>query len=261
MAYNLTDYTFPVFCEMVKKTPTVILPVGIIEQHGYHLPMGTDIFNVEEPIRRGFDRINAFIAPGLHYCFSGGSFQGTMNVNPQLFGMMISNICEEFAGMGFRNIIIFMGHGGTENVESVKLSLQMFLRNEKYKDIAVLMAEGLSATSAKIFKGDENGSDFHAGEGETSRMMYWKPELVHMENLRMDEPEAANLLRTDQDWYALRTRVFDSPLCVERVIQRPELKVGVMGFPERATPEKGEIICNETIDGLVELCDRLNARE
>lgn len=261
MAYRLTDYTFPVFTEMVKITPTVILPVGIIEQHGYHLPMGTDIFNVEEPLRRGFDKINAFIAPGLHYCFSGGSFNGTMNVNPQLFGLMVTDICREFVGMGFRNIIIFMGHGGTENVESVKLSIQVFLRDEANKDIAVLLAEGLSETSAKIFKGDENGSDFHAGEGETSRMMYWKPELVHMENLRMDEPHAAHMLRTDQDWYAQRTRVFDSPMCVERVIQRPSLEVGVMGFPERATAETGEIICNETIEGLAKLVDELNARK
>ena len=39
MAYNLTDYPLDQFKEMVKKTPTVILPVGIIEQHGHHLPL------------------------------------------------------------------------------------------------------------------------------------------------------------------------------------------------------------------------------
>ncbi len=260
MAYNLTDYSFPVFSEMVKYTPTVILPVGLIEQHGYHLPLGTDIFNVSEPLRIGFDRINAFIAPGLYYCFSGGGFQGTMNTNPQLFGLMVTNICGEFVAMGFKNIIIFLGHGGSENIDSLKLSLQVFLRDEKYKDIAVCIASGLSKLSSRIFRGDENGSDFHAGDGETSRMLYWKPELVHMENLRMDKPEMAHMLRTDQDWYALRTRAFDDPSCVERVVQRPDMEVGVMGFPERATAEKGEIICRETIDGLADLADRLNAR-
>ena len=76
MAYNLTDYPFDQFQEMVKTCPTVILPVGLIEQHGHHLPLGTDVFNSTEPLRIGFDRINAFIAPGLHYCFSGGGIQG-----------------------------------------------------------------------------------------------------------------------------------------------------------------------------------------
>ena len=120
--------------------------------------------------------------------------------------------------------------------------------------------DGDLALFARIFRGDENGCDFHAGEGETSRMLYWKPELVHMENLRMDKPEMAHMLRTDQDWYAQRTRAIDDPSCVERVVQRPDMEVGVMGFPERATAEKGEIICRETIDGLADLVDRLNAR-
>ncbi len=262
MAYNLTDYSFPEFAELVKKTPTVILPVGLIEQHGYHLPLGTDIFNVTEPLRIGFDRIDAFLAPGLHYCFSGGGFQGTMNTNPQLFGLMVTDICGEFVAMGFRNIIIYLGHGGTENIESLKLSLQVFLRDEKNRDIAVCLAAvgAMSKRFSDITRGDENGQDFHAGEHETSCMLYWRPELVHMERLRMDEPEMAQMLRTDQDWYAERSRAFDDPICVERVVQRPDMKVGVMGFPERAKAETGEVICRENIESLTNLVNRLNAR-
>ncbi len=263
MAYNLTDYPFDQFQEMVKTCPTVILPIGLIEQHGHHLPLGTDIFNVTEPLRIGFDRINAFIAPGLHYCFSGGGIQGTMNVNPQLFGLMVSDICGEFVRMGFKNIIIQLGHGGTDNINALRSSLQMVLRrSDAMSDIAICLvtSSGLSETSAAIFKQDGVQCDFHAGMGETSRMLYWKPELVHMDRLVMDEPEIAKNLRSDQDWFEHREKPIDSPFVIERVTQREEVKIGVMGFPERASAEIGEKVCGEIIDGLVKLVDELNNR-
>ncbi|MGI6336923.1 MAG: creatininase family protein [Eubacteriales bacterium] len=261
MAYNLTDYPFPVFQEMVKTTPTVILPVGLIEQHGHHLPLGTDIFNVTEPLRIGAEKIHAFVAPGLYYCFSGGGIQGTMNVNPQLFGLMVTNICTEFAGMGFRSIVILLGHGGTENIDALKMSLQVFLRDERYKDIAVCVCCCESPTYQRLWRNSDAERDFHAGQGETSMMLYWRPDLVRMDALAMDEPDVARNLRADQDWYAKRERVFDDPTCIERVTQRDEVKVGVMGFPERATAAEGEIICREIIDALADLCNRLNARK
>ena len=263
MAYRLTDYSFPEFNEMVKDVPTVILPVGLIEQHGYHLPLGTDIYNANVPIELGFDRLNAFIAPTLNYCFSGGGFKGTMNVNPLNFGLFVTEICKEFVGMGFKNIVVFMGHLGSENIDALKLSLQVFLRDEANKDIAVIVTglDYMSKTYEKLATPDPvDGGDFHAGHVETSLMMYWKPELVHMEKLQMDEPEAAHMLRTDQDWYAQRTKAFDNPQCCDRVIQRPELKVGVMGFPERATAELGKKVTDESLDYFEKLINDLNAR-
>lgn len=263
MAYNLTDYPFNVFQEMVKTVPTVILPIGLIEQHGHHLPLGTDIFNVTEPLRIGFDRINAFIAPGLHYCFSGGGIQGTMNVNPQLFGLMVSDICSEFVRMGFKNIIVTLGHGGTDNVNALRSSLQMVLRrNENMKDIAICLCTGghLSKTSKAIFNQDGVQCDFHAGMGETSRMLYWRPDLVHMDKLVMDEEEVAINLRSDQDWFEHRERPYDHPSVIERVTQRDEVKIGVMGFPERASAEIGKKVAEEIIEGLCELVDGLNNR-
>lgn len=261
MSYNLTDYPFNKFQEMVKETPTVILPVGIIEQHGHHLPLGVDVFNCTEPLRIGADRLNCFIAPGFHYCFSGGGIQGTMNTNPQIFGLAIQSVCSEFIRMGFKNIILFLGHGGTENKESMKMGIQQLLADERNKDIAVLMiSTGSVAPVMQKFFSMEPEHDFHAGWTETARMMYWRPDLVHMEDLAMDDPEISRMMRTDQDWYEHKEKAFDHPDCVERVTQRKEIKVGVMGFPEKATRELGEQICNEIIDGLEKLVNDLNAR-
>lgn len=262
MAFNLTDYPFDQFEQMVKTTPTVILPVGIIEQHGHHLPLGVDVFNCTEPLRIGFDRINAFIAPGFHYCFSGGTLPGTMNVNPQLFGLMISDICSEFVRIGFKNVVMLLGHGGSENMAAMKESIRMLQRRDaKMKDISfvILTAGMLSETAGKYFN-MEPEHDFHAGLTETSRMLYWKPELVQLDRLVEDDPEICRMMRTDQDWYETKEKNFDHPGTVEKITQREEIKIGVMGFPGKADAKIGEQICNELIDSLSKLCDDLNER-
>ncbi len=67
------------------------------------------------------------------------------------------------------------------------------------------------------------------------------------------------MMRTDQDWLEKKTKPIDHPFVVETVGQRDEVKVGVMGFPERASKELGEKVCNEIIDGLVDYVNLLES--
>jgi len=259
MAYIMENMTVKDMEEALKNTKTVIIPVGIIEQHGYHLPLSTDIYNATEVPRRAADRINAVIAPAVPYCYSGGELQGTINVSPQVFSLLIMDICSEFARMGFKNIVIFLGHGGTDNRIALKSALQMLLRrNPHLRDITLSLVEcwELSPTwHEAMTKGVER--DFHAGLVETSLMMYWKPELVK-DTVEMDEPEIARMMRTDQDWFETSEKNIDHKFVIPRTFQRKEIKVGVMGFPEKASRELGEKISKEMEDGLVEYIDMLN---
>ena len=66
----------------LKKTKTVILPVGVIEQHGYHLPLNTDVYNCYELARLASEKTGCLVAPPLTYTFSGGTLPGTININP-----------------------------------------------------------------------------------------------------------------------------------------------------------------------------------
>lgn len=246
----------------LKKTSTVIIPVGVVEQHGYHLPLSTDILNAVEPPRLAGDRLNAVVAPPVNYCFSGGTLLGTVNVSPNTFGLLISEICSEFVRMGFKNIIVFLGHAGTDNKAALKNTLQMLLRRDEElaKKITLSLVEcwNLSPTWLDGFA-MEPEHDFHAGLIETSLMKYWKPELVQDE-ICMDDEYTSKMMRTDQDWFEKREKAIDSIHIVEKVGQRDEIKVGVMGFPERATRELGEKVCNEIIDGLVEYVNVLENR-
>jgi creatinine amidohydrolase len=259
MAFYMNSMTVRDMKQAMEQTKTVIIPVGVVEQHGYHLPLSTDILNAVRPLELAGDRLNAVIAPSVNYCFSGGELLGTVNVSPNAFGLYISEICSEFIRMGFENVVLFLGHAGTDNHNALKNSLQMLLRrnHDLAEKVTISMVEvwRLSPTWLSGFT-LEPEHDFHAGMMETAITMYWAPELVRDE-IVMDEEYFARMMRTDQDWFEKRTKPIDSPFVVETVGQRDEIEVGVMGLPELATKELGETICNEIIDNLVQFIDTL----
>lgn len=258
MAYIMKNMTVEDMNNLELKT--VIIPVGVVEQHGFHLPLSTDILNAEKPIELAGERLHALIAPTVNYCFSGGTLRGTINVTPNIFGLYVTDICKEFVRLGFKNIVLFMGHAGTENMNALRDSLGMLLRSLDRKDITISLICPWDLSPSHWFLRDENGeADFHAGETETSMMMYWAPELVR-EKIVMDEDEIARNMRSDQDWYAKSEKVLDHPFVMPIVTQRDEIRVGVMGFPERATKEKGEVIAKEIVEGLIQYIDMLNKK-
>lgn len=259
MAYYMEKMTVRDMELALEKTKTVIIPTGVVEQHGYHLPLSTDILNATKPLEIAGDKLNAVIAPPVNYCFSGGTLLGTVNVSPNTFGLLISEICAEFVRMGFENIIVFLGHAGTDNRIALKNSLEMLLRRNpdlaKKITLSLVEAWDLSPTWLEGFR-REPEHDFHAGEIETGLMLYWAPELVR-DKIVMDDEYTARMMRSDQDWFEKRTKPVDHPFIIETVGQRDEISVGVMGFPELATKETGEKVCNEIVDGLIKYVDKL----
>ena len=262
MAYIMEEMTVEEFADAQKKVKTVIIPVGCVEQHGYHLPLSVDLINAGELPRRAGDRLKAVVAPTVPYSFSGGELPGTVNVSPQVFALYLSDICTEFARMGFKNIVVMLGHGGTDNTFAAKSSLEILLRRHPHlRDVTFSVVEVfyLSPTWMELFTtGAER--DFHAGTAETSLLMYWKPEIVR-DKIVMDEPDIAKMMRTDQDWFEKREKLVDNDFIIPVVSQRAEIKVGVMGFPDKASPELGEKICGEVVEGLVKFIDELENRQ
>ncbi len=261
MAYFMENMTVKDMRLVLDKTTTVIIPVGVVEQHGYHLPLSTDYHNANEVPRRAGDRLNAVVAPTVPYCYSGGELPGTINISSQVFSLLIMDICQEMIRNGFKDVIILLGHAGTDNRIALQSSLQMILkRNPDYKDITLSLVEvwELSPTWLECFRMLPE-HDFHAGMAETSLMLYWKPELVK-KDIVMDEPEISRMMRSDQDWFEISEKQVDHKFIVPYVHQRAEIQVGVMGFPEKASYELGEKICAEMVNGLVEYVDLLNSK-
>ncbi len=238
---------------------TVIVPVGVVEQHGYHLPLSVDIHNAVEIAVRASALSGCFVAPCVHYSFSGGTLPGTINISPQVFSLVLMDIYRSLFAQGFKNIIILLGHGGTENTRAAKDSALDFQRlNPDLGDVTISVVPfwELSPTYMKSF--DEG--DFHAGKYETSMMLYWKPEMVHMDRVALDEPEFAARMRRDPDAYLTRHAAIDSKFLIHKLAQSPEMQVGVMGDPSDSNPELGKQIADECAGALAALVNELEAR-
>ena len=242
--------------EGLEQTRTIILPVGIVEQHGYHLPVSVDIHNSVQIAERTSEATGCFVTPPVHYNFSGGTLPGTINISPQVFSLVLMDICQSLVLQGFRNIIILLGHGGTESCAAARDAAEQFQRlRPEMTDVNVCLVPfwDLSPTYMQSIP----DKDYHAGLYETSMMLYWKPELVKMDQAVLDEPEMLSILRNDPDAYAQRVRNVNNKFVVPRLVQDPRMKVGVMGDFIGANPELGRKIAGECVNGLTELISEL----
>ncbi|NPV55037.1 MAG: creatininase family protein [Firmicutes bacterium] len=244
--------------EALQETKTVILPVGVIEQHGYHLPLNTDVYNACELGRLASERTGCLVAPPITYSFSGGTLPGTINISPQLVSLLIMEACQALASHGLENIIILLGHGGTENTKATQDAADMFLRKNphlRHVKLALVPFFELSETFMKAFA----DKDFHAGYVETSLMLVWHPELVRDE-MPTDTPDLMEMFRRDQDAYQVIEKPIDSKFICLRITQNPKIQVGVMGDPSKSSVELGRKIIGECVDGLVGLIREMEAQ-
>ncbi len=241
----------------LKKTKTVLVPLGVLEQHGYHLPLSTDIHNAYQLSVRVSERTGALVAPTLNYAFSGGELPGTINISPLTMGLVVTDICQSLAQQGFKNILLVLGHGGTENINALRESLQLFLRrNPQWKKLNVALVRG--GAYSELGKKAGREGDFHAGWNETSRMLYWAPELVR-EKIELDDEKLVKHMRKHQDNYLEATKNVDAEEIIPFMRQRPDIKVGVMGDPAKASAEIGEKIVGQMVDGVVGLVKKIEA--
>ena len=198
-----------------------------------------------------------FCGTSLNYAFSGGELPGTINISPLTMGLVVTDICQSLARQGFRNILLVLGHGGTENIIVLKESLKLFLRrNPHLKNLNLALVRGGKYSPLSKKAGKEG--DFHAGYNETSRMLHWAPELVR-EKIVLDSREVVEHMMKDQDNYLEITKNVDEEELIPFMRQRPDIKVGVMGNPSKASRELGRKICEQMVDGVAGLVERIEA--
>jgi len=230
-------------------TQTVLVPLGVTEQHGYHLPLSVDVHNARRSALRVSVETGAVVAPPLWYSYSGGELPGTINVAPQVMALMVQEIVTGLATQGFRNIVLLLGHAGSENTAAIRdLVTLTQARLSHIEDLVIALAPvwEFSETWMRGFA----DHDYHAGYIETSLMMHWAPELVRMDRLQQDDDGLAAHMREDPDNYQHVEKLVDHPYIVPRISQRSDIRIGVMGYPEKATAEVGRKVCDEIVAGV-----------
>jgi creatinine amidohydrolase len=167
---------------------TCILPIGILEKHGPHVPIGSDLIQVREWSARATKREYAVVFPDYFY----GQINEAKH-QPGIFALpervvwdLLEATCDEIARNGFNKIVIINGHGG--NPQMIRYFIQT--RLEKQRDYAVYFFEPDSDPEytkkmAALHKSDPAG-DQHAGERETSALLYLRPDLVKMDSANIE---------------------------------------------------------------------------
>ncbi|ASJ03430.1 amidase [Thermococcus profundus] len=221
---RMEDLTWPEFDRIKGKVKAVILPVGSVEAHGRHLPLGTDVFAPLELARRVEEKVKekgseVLVLPPVWYghSFVLNTYPGTINVRPESLRMYVGDILSELAAEGFERIVLLNGHGGNiyplieaaEDVAELYPDLEVFLINW-WMDFR---EEILSVCS----------SQGHAGEDETSVVLAIREDLVKMAEAR-------------------GRRVKKKVRIIRKDIGRELFPDGVNDDPSGATAEKGEAI-------------------
>jgi creatinine amidohydrolase len=156
---------------------TCLLPFGILEKHGPHLPLGTDLLDVRYAALHAAEQNYAVVFPEYYFgqIFEAKHEAGTIAYSAALQLQLLQETTDEMARNGCKKIIIVNGHGGNENLLPYFAQSQL----DKAHDYVVYVQWGREEPQGGPVI--EDHVNMHAGETETSTMMIARPDLVHQD--------------------------------------------------------------------------------
>jgi creatinine amidohydrolase len=156
---------------------TCLLPFGILEKHGPHLPLGTDLLDVRYAALHAAEQNYAVVFPEYYFgqIFEAKHEAGTIAYSAALQLQLLQETTDEMARNGCKKIIIVNGHGGNENLLPYFAQSQL----DKAHDYVVYVQWGREEPQGGPVI--EDHVNLHAGETETSTMMIARPDLVHQD--------------------------------------------------------------------------------
>ncbi len=235
----LEKITMPEFQQGLSKTRTVIVPFGSVEEHGAHLPLGTDTIHVYELARATAGFYPVFVAPPVWYglCRSTSQHPGTLGIQGATVRSLAVDICSSLYAHGLRNFVLISGHAGGTHMAALVDAGEEILNTLEESRVAVLSV--LDLTSRPEFEDlIECKGDSHAGEIETSLMLY----------LRSDDVKG-----TSPEEYPS----FPKAILVRN--KRHYWPNGVWGDPSKASFEKGKAIIKLEATALVDIIKQLES--
>ena len=196
MTRRLAELRAPEVATRLTPDSIAIQPIGAIEQHGPHLPLGTDIIAAEAAaeavVERFGDQLDLWLLPSLAYGKSNEHHwaPGTIWLNADTLARVLDDIGRSIAMTPIRRLVFLNGHGGNSSLLNVACreirlahGLMTFLAHP-----SVPADQGGASTQ------EEMGMGIHSGLGETSRLLHLRPDLVDMATAERHVPEwlAAN---------------------------------------------------------------------
>jgi len=227
----------------------VILPTGSTEQHGPHMPLDVDLFLVEsvclEVGRRAADSV--LVLPAVSYGLNLHhiDFPGTIHIEPEVFIAFCVNVLKSVAYHGFQKMLIVNGHGSNTPLadlaaRKIVLETNSLCAAVNYYALALEAFEAVRETPVMA----------HADEFETSLYLFLAPERVQMEKAVAGDDVRGKLVSSDS--------VPANPFRFNDYWGR-WTALGIHGDPTKATAEKGQLLFEAAVNGLLEFVDEWRA--
>lgn len=214
-----------------------LLPVGATEQHGPHLPAGTDTILASALCDAVSSRTGAPVLPAIAIGCSyghGTELAGTLSLTPELLVAQVRAVVEWAAHSGLRRVLCVNGHFGNQAALRVAADHLRFHRPDLRIGTTGWWAAG-DAVAAEVFA---DGEDIHANRAETSLMLAVAPHLVHLDRIvDADDPD-----RTGGLVFAYTAPALSSN--------------GVTGTPSAANAALGERLFELTVAQITALVER-----
>lgn len=235
--------------QLPKEDALVILPVGAVEQHGWHMPVMTDALIGEALLTQTIELLseeaNVWLLPPVSYGKSNEhlDYAGTFSLSPATLMNVLSDIGASLQRNGFRRLLLFNTHGG--NVDLLNVAARD-IRVSTGLMVFYVNPHSLDTTQDLVSK-EEQEYGIHGGDIETSMLMAIKPNWVQ-DNLKVSEiPDVS----------ALEFLTLEGKIRFAWVMSDISYS-GIAGDATKATAEKGKVIMERSAGGLakslLELC-------
>lgn len=231
------DLTQPEIAAQLSARPMVILPAGSVEQHGPHLPTGTDIFAANVISHAVAEHMDALVLPSAPFGVTPMHmpYEGTITLTPDTYMRLVTEICVSIASHGAKYLLILNWHEG--NIPSLAIAAEALHRQH---GMTVLTVQACYV--AEDMYGHSCNGLTHGGEIEALAVLAHRPDLVHLDRIG-NSSDHSHGHKMDK---LRRTRSYQPVLTDIRSIA----PTGWFGSPQHATAEKGARMLTDIADAI-----------
>jgi creatinine amidohydrolase len=236
---HLAHLTKDEFAAAMQAGRWILLPFGTVEQHGPHLPLGTDLCYAEHICSAVAERTNGLMAPALPYgvCRSMRNFPGTISLTPATLTAVVREVMEEYVRHGARKFALITGHAESAHMEAMREAVLPLVNADP--GLVILTIGPYDFLDPIRREADLVGKDGHAGSIETSQMLVVADAMVQMDRIpQVTRPRLS------------RFRVMAQP--------EAEYPTGVRGDTSKVSRELGEKAVNHVVTEIVRLLERID---
>jgi creatinine amidohydrolase len=231
-----------------QETGPILIPVGSVEQHGLHLPVGTDSMVAIRLAEEAAQGSNAIVTPPIWFGWSPHhlALPGTISIRAEVLIEVVFDVFASLATHGFNRFIVINGHRMV-NVPWLQIVAE---RAQRQLDVRVAIFDP-AYMSKELGEQLGFGEIGHAEEIESSHMLHIMPHLVRMER-------ATDYAAGESDHYHIDPRSRKDTLCyvpttAKALGQAAKSSGGTGGKPSRSSREKGKALHDHLLNRLIEV--------